>query len=403
MRWAPAATRISWCGPAPAPSRSRRRARSKSCRPSRRRARSPARSSRWMTPWDICPRSTCPISLSATCCTAIRCRSGKRGTPRRPTTCRCGFAAAVERSWRSRGWNRGSSGPSRSSPGRQRRSRPAVFEREADVRRAFGLADWPADVRGPVLALGTFDGIHLGHRRVLGLAVDRARARGGPSAALTFERHPLEVLRPAHEPVLLSTVDERLEQFEALGIDVGLVLPFDDAFSKIAAAVPVHLVPAVLAGGEPVSSSRIRAALREGLVEDAARLLGRCYRLAGRIVPGAGRGRTIGVPTANLATPPRKIVPAHGVYATVASVRGRRYRGATNIGTRPTFGGAGVTVETFLLDFEGDCTGDEMVLEFVRYLRGERAFPDAGALTRQIAQDVAAVRELPGEEEAGIM
>ncbi|HLW48863.1 MAG TPA: bifunctional riboflavin kinase/FAD synthetase [bacterium] len=314
------------------------------------------------------------------------------------------------------------------------------------MRRAFGLADWPADVRGPVLALGTFDGIHLGHRRVLGLAVDRARARGGPSAALTFEPHPLEVLRPAHEPVLLSTVDERLEQFEALGIDVGLVLPFDDAFSKIAAAawldgvlrgrldareivagssytfgfrregtarrleawgraadVPVHLVPAVLAGGEPVSSSRIRAALREGLVEDAARLLGRCYRLAGRIVPGAGRGRTIGVPTANLATPPRKIVPAHGVYATVASVRGRRYRGATNIGTRPTFGGAGVTVETFLLDFEGDCTGDEMVLEFVRYLRGERAFPDAGALTRQIAQDVAAVRELPGEEEAGIM
>ena len=314
------------------------------------------------------------------------------------------------------------------------------------MRRAFGLADWPAGVRAPVLALGTFDGVHLGHRRVLGLAVERARARGSPSAALTFEPHPLEVLRPAHEPVLLTTVDERLDQFEALGIDVGLVLPFDDAFSKISAAawlddvlrgrldareiiagssytfgfrregtarrletwgrdadVPVQLVPAVLAGGEPVSSSRIRAALREGLVEDVARLLGRRYRLAGRVVPGAGRGRTIGVPTANLSPSPRKIVPAHGVYATAATVGGRRYRGATNIGTRPTFEGRGVSVETFLLDFAGECAGEVMALEFVRYLRGERAFPDAAALVRQIAQDVAAVRELPGEGGAGIM
>jgi riboflavin kinase/FMN adenylyltransferase len=224
------------------------------------------------------------------------------------------------------------------------------------------------------------------------------------------------------------------------------VLPFDDAFSKIRAAawlddvlrgqldareiiagssytfgfrregtarrleawgrdadVPVQLVPAVLAGGEPVSSSRIRAALREGLVEDAARLLGRRYRLAGRVVAGAGRGRTIGVATANLASPPRKIVPAQGVYATVATVAGRRYRGATNIGTRPTFGGGRVSVETFLLDFTGECTGETMVLEFVRHLRAERAFPDAAALARQIAEDVAAVRELPGEGEAGIM
>lgn len=314
------------------------------------------------------------------------------------------------------------------------------------MRRAFGLADWPADVRAPVLALGTFDGVHLGHRRVIGLAVERAQSRGGPSAALTFEPHPLEVLRPASEPVLLTTVEERLDQFEALGLDVGLVLPFDDAFSKISAAgwlddvlrgrldareivagssytfgfrregtarrletwgrdadIPVHLVPAVLVGGEPVSSSRIRAVLREGLVEDAARLLGRRYELGGHVVRGAGRGRTISVPTANLSPAPRKIVPARGVYATVADVGGRRYRGATNIGVRPTFGGAGVSVETFLLDFDGDCVGRPMVLEFVRYLRAERAFPDAGALVRQITQDIAAVRELPAEGGAGIM
>lgn len=303
------------------------------------------------------------------------------------------------------------------------------------MRRVFGLADWPAEVRAPVLALGTFDGVHLGHRRVIGLAVERARAHGGPAAALTFEPHPLEVLRPGREPVLLSTIDERLEQFETLGLDAALVLPFDDAFSRISAAawlgdvlrgrldareivagssytfgfrregtarqleawgreadVPVHLVPAVLIGGEPVSSSRIRAALREGLVEDAGRLLGRRYRLTGRVVPGEGRGRTIGVPTANLAVEPRKIVPAHGVYATVATVRGRRYGGATNIGTRPTFGGGGLSVETFLLDFDGDCAGEPMTLEFARRIRDERAFPDAAALTRQIAADVDAVR-----------
>lgn len=306
------------------------------------------------------------------------------------------------------------------------------------MRRIFGLADWPKDVRAPVLALGTFDGVHLGHHRVIGLAVERARARGSPAAALTFEPHPLEVLRPGHEPVLLSTIAERLEQFEALGLDLGLVLPFDDAFSRISAAawlddvlrgrldareivagssytfgfrregtarrleawgrgadVPVHLVPAVLVGGEPVSSSRIRAVLREGLVEDAARLLGRRYRLSGRVVRGEGRGRTIGVPTANLAPEPRKVIPAHGVYATFATLGGRRYAGATNIGTRPTFGGGGaLSIETFLLDFDGECTGEPMALEFVRRIRDERAFPDAAALTRQIGDDVAAVRQL---------
>ena len=303
------------------------------------------------------------------------------------------------------------------------------------MRRVFGLADWPADVRAPVLALGTFDGVHLGHHGVIGFAVARARARGCSAAALTFEPHPLEVLRPGHEPVLLTTIEERLELFETLGLDAALALRFDDAFSRIPAAawlddmlrgrldareivagssytfgfrregtarrleawgrdadIPVHLIPAVLIGGEPVSSSRIRAALREGLVEDAARLLGRGYRLSGRVVRGEGRGRTIGVPTANLAPEPRKIVPAHGVYATVATLRGRRYAGATNIGIRPTFGGSRPSIETFLLDFDGDCAGEPMALEFVRRVRDERAFPDAAALARQIAADIEAVR-----------
>src|SRR5205807_1207251 len=122
-----------------------------------------------------------------------------------------------------------------------------------------------------------------------------------------------------------------------------------------ARGVEVHLVPAVLVRGEPVSSSRIRSALREGLVDEAAQLLGRYHSVSGQVVPGQGRGRTLGYPTANLQpASPRKLLPARGVYATIAAVRGRRYGGATNIGVRPTFGGTHLAVETFLLEFDGD-------------------------------------------------
>jgi len=305
------------------------------------------------------------------------------------------------------------------------------------LRIASGLGEWPGDIRIPVLALGTFDGVHAGHREVIGPVVARARALGGTGAVLTFEPHPLEVLRPSADSVLLTTLDERLRLFDSLGVDLALVIEFDTAFSQMPAAawldevlrgrlgareifagssytfghhregtaarlvawgaahgVAVHLVPAVLVGGEPVTSSRIRAALREGLVDEAARLLGRWYSLAGRVVPGEGRGRTLGIPTANLAVPPRKVVPARGVYATIVEVGGRRFGGATNVGMRPTFGGSGLSVETFVLDFDGDLVGAELSLAFVRQIRPERAFPDAAALVRQIHDDVIRVREL---------
>lgn len=305
------------------------------------------------------------------------------------------------------------------------------------MRVAAGLGEWPPDPVNPVLAVGTFDGVHLGHRQVIGRAVARARATGGTSAVLTFDPHPLEVLRPSVDPVLLTTIEERTALFDELGVDIALVLPFDEERSKTPASawleevlagrlgareifagssytfgfrregtaarleawgrargISVQLVPAVLVGGEPVSSSRIRTALREGLVDEAARLLGRRYTLRGRVVGGEGRGRTLGFPTANLSVPPRKVLPARGVYATFVEVSGRRYGGASNLGIRPTFGGTTPSIETHILDMDGDLTGEVLTLSFVRRIRAEQAFPDAAALVRQIRADTAHAREL---------
>lgn len=310
----------------------------------------------------------------------------------------------------------------------------------------FGLAEVPSDLPTPVLALGTFDGVHLGHQQVIGQAVARARAVGGRTVAATFEPHPLEVLRPSAEPVLLTTIEERLGLFEPLGVDVAAVVPFDQAFSRLPArawlddvlvgrlgareifvgtsytfghrregtasglaewgrarGLPVHLVPPVLVNGEPVSSSRIRGALREGLIDEAARLLGRWYAIRGRVVRGSGRGRTLGFPTANVQTEPRKVLPGRGVYATVVTVRDRRYGSATNIGFRPTFGGGTFAVEAHLLEFDGDLVGEDVTLAFVRRVRDERAFSGPEALVRQIRDDVARVRELLAAAGPGII
>jgi riboflavin kinase/FMN adenylyltransferase len=309
-----------------------------------------------------------------------------------------------------------------------------------------GLDDLPG---GPsVLALGTFDGVHLGHQEVIRAAVRCARARSEGAAAavaVTFEPHPLEVLRPRPEPVLLTTLEERLALLAALGLDRTVVVPFDLEFSRTTAGtwldqilaerlgaravfvgsshtfghrregtaerlvawgeargVSVTLVPAVRVGGEPVTSSRVRAALRDGAVEEAARLLGRRYTVHGEVVAGEGRGRTLGFPTANLRPDSaRKVIPGLGVYAAVAETGGRRYAAATNVGRRPTFGGSGVSIEAHLLGYSGRLTGQPMTLEFVRRIREERAFPGPDALAAQIAHDVAEIGELLARGAAG--
>jgi len=305
------------------------------------------------------------------------------------------------------------------------------------LRTARGLTEVPDNLGAPALALGTFDGMHLGHQQVIGGAVATARATDQRSCAVTFEPHPLEVLRPSTEPVLLSTLDERLALFREVGVDVAVVVPFDLTFSQLPAqtwldeilgarlhageifvgssytfghrregtvgrlaawgrahGVAVHLVPAVLVSGEPVSSSRIRSALREGLVDEAARLLGRWYSLRGPVIHGDGRGRAIGVPTVNVPVPARKVLPANGVYATIVDAPGGRYAGATNVGRRPTFGGGAVSIETHLIEFAGELAGAEITVSFVRRIREERTFPDAASLVRQIRADVDRAREL---------
>ena len=289
----------------------------------------------------------------------------------------------------------------------------------------------------PVVTLGVFDGVHLGHRALLNAAL--ARAAGQPLAVVTFDPHPRAVLGPPKRHRLLSPLGERLQLLEAWEIAAVAVLRFDRdvaamdyrdfvrdllvrAFGAkhLVLGFNLHLgfqrqgtpervaqlgdelgfevthVPAVEVEGVPVSSTRIRHELDAGQVEAAWRLLGRPYALAGTVVRGVGRGRTLGIPTANFTVPEDKLLPANGVYAIGARVGDRLLRGALNVGVVPTFGAGGATsVEAHLLDFEGDLYGHRLQVHLLRRLRAERAFPDPASLVTQIRADIEFARESP--------
>lgn len=298
----------------------------------------------------------------------------------------------------------------------------------------LGLESFPPEAGPSAVALGVFDGIHLGHRAILGTAVARARRHGLAALACTFEPHPIDVLQPGRAPLPLTTLPERLELIAETGIDTAVVITFTPA---VAAVEPEAFVRAVLLGtlqarhvvvgfnhrfgrgargdarllealgaelgfdvhvvtpttvdGVPVSSSEIRAALQAGDLPRAAKLLGRPYAVQGEVVRGVGRGRTLGFPTANVNSDRPLPLPA-GVYACHAFLGSARYRAVINVGIRPTFGEAELAVEAHLLDFSGDLYGSRIKLQFLRRLRDERKFPDVEALRSQIAQDVAAAR-----------
>lgn len=291
-----------------------------------------------------------------------------------------------------------------------------------------------APFAGPsILTLGNFDGVHGGHRIILELAAARARARGIPAAVVTFDPHPAVLVAPERKPKLLMTLPQRLEAFAKAGMDLAWIIPFSRAFSELspeaflqgiqAALAPVELHVgrafrfgrdrvgdlALLetwglgmgceiqahalraADGGPLSSTRIRAALNAGAVDEAATLLGHPYALTGFVVEGERRGRHLGFPTANLAWEQEQL-PAHGVYVTEvagAHLSGAR-RGLTNVGEKPTFNGLTPTVETFLPGFTGDLYGAHLEVRFLHRLRGERKFADLEALQAQIGKDVAA-------------
>ncbi len=287
------------------------------------------------------------------------------------------------------------------------------------------------DLAGCALCLGNFDGVHLGHQALFAEAARHARA-----VALTFQPHPGKVLQPELAPKLITLLPRKLELFDSAGLSAAIVQPFSleyartppdrfeacllDALSarhlivgadftygvaragtidslRAAAAqrgASVHVVAPVTVDGVVVSSTKVREYILEGRVSAAQRLLGRAFDLDGMVVPGQGRGRGIGFPTANVDTQ-GELRPAPGVYAVRAQVRGGRQAwlgGAANIGVKPTFGGTEVTIEVHLFDFTGDLYGQELRVQFLDRLRAEARFASVGELKGQIQRDVEAAR-----------
>jgi riboflavin kinase/FMN adenylyltransferase len=294
----------------------------------------------------------------------------------------------------------------------------------------FGLENYQTPPRNPVLTIGNFDGVHLGHLALLEKCVERAAAIDGTSVVLTFEPHPLRVLRPEVSLPLICVLDRKLELIETAGIGMTVVAQFTRNFAAITArdfvqkilagklgirelvvghdytfgqgregdltllaelgprfGFMVHEVGPVTVEGEVVSSTRIREKILEGDIPGANRLLGRQYQLRGPVVRGRNRGaRLLGFPTANL-RPANELLPPIGVYAVMVELNGQTLMGVTNIGTNPTFGEEALSVETFILDFEGELYDRVIRLKFCRRLRGQIKFDGVSALAEQIARD----------------
>jgi riboflavin kinase/FMN adenylyltransferase len=300
-----------------------------------------------------------------------------------------------------------------------------------------GLGSLPLPDGPRVVTVGFFDGVHRGHREVLLTVVGRARELGARSVAITFDRHPREVLSPGSEPRLLTSVDRKAELIGEAGIDELVVLPFDRDFSMIAAedfvrdvlADGVHAVHAAMGanftfgfraigtmgnlpvlgapfglsvetvglleiGGRIVSSTSIREALASGDLDWPAIALGRRFVLDGEVVTGHGRGRGLGYPTANLRTWPRLLLPGNGIYAGIAQHAGRRYRAAIDCGTNPTFGVEPLHVEAFLLRFDGELPGEPLAIEFWARLRDEVRYDAVEELVAAIEADVGRTQAL---------
>jgi riboflavin kinase/FMN adenylyltransferase len=300
-----------------------------------------------------------------------------------------------------------------------------------------------------VLTVGNFDGLHVGHQSIMHTVTTRAKALGGRAAAYTFEPHPRRVLHPDSSPRLLTTLDQKLELFEAAGVDTTIVEPFDQRFAALPAerfvreilhgrigplevyvgydfrygrdregsmrtltelgphlGFSVTIIPEVRVGERDVNSTRIRELLAGGEVEDAEVLLGRPYTVRGSVVEGDRRGRGLGFPTLNL-RPDNEILPAEGVYAgrvrfldEGAPPRDAAFGAVTNVGRRPTFKAADpVLAEAHLLDFDADAYGRSIELTFQHRLRAEQKFTDVDALRAQIQHDVETGRKLLAGEE----
>lgn len=286
----------------------------------------------------------------------------------------------------------------------------------------------------PVLALGNFDGVHLGHQNIFRHVVSRADEIGGTPMVFTFDCHPLKVLAPERAPLVLTTNAQKRSLIGDLGVRVGLWVPFTEQFARqkplafirdvlqerigvqelvvgydfrfghrrignvsllqqqaAAHGYEVTVIPAIKLGDTVVSSSTIRALLQSGQVEEAARLLGRDYALSGSVVEGFRRGAKLGFPTANVRVD-HELVLREGVYAVRVEWEGRHYPGVANVGRNPTFDNEFLSVEAHLLDFGGNLYGAQLGVAFVARIRDERKFASVDDLAIQIACDVQEAR-----------
>jgi riboflavin kinase/FMN adenylyltransferase len=295
--------------------------------------------------------------------------------------------------------------------------------------------------RGLSVAIGTFDGVHIGHRALISEAIDTARANGWESGVVTWDRHPNATLRPDHVPPLLTSPERKAELIESLGVDVLVVIPFDEAFSHLSAedfakdvlakglgvdavyvghgwrfghkakgtvellrdlgrtlGFEVGELGLVEVAGGPASSSRAREAVSRGDLELAHTLLTRPFDIDGTVVQGDRRGTDLGVPTANVFPDPQLVRPPRGIYACRVRAKGDWYAAATNVGVNPTFGGdpdsSPIRIEPHLLDFKGDLYGETIRIEFHHRLRDELDFDSVDALVAQMKLDIDETRSL---------
>lgn len=292
-----------------------------------------------------------------------------------------------------------------------------------------------SDARGSVVSIGNFDGLHIGHQKIIRAVVESARTEKAIAAIITFDPHPLKILRPDAAPPLIMTIGQRVAGFAECGLDASLVMRFDRALADLSAeefvrsvivdtvrakkilvganfrfgyqqagnvevlarlgkefGFSVEIMSAAEIDGKPVSSTEIRRAVSEGRVLEASEMLGHPFCLTGTIQPGAGRGSKIVFPTLNLAAE-QELLPARGVYATECVVGGRKFRSVTNVGVRPTFDGHGLSIESHLFDFSEQVTTGSLEVRFWKRLREERKFDGAEALKAQIGLDILAARE----------
>jgi riboflavin kinase/FMN adenylyltransferase len=320
----------------------------------------------------------------------------------------------------------------------------------------YDLKECEESLPYPVVTLGNFDGIHRGHQEIFRMLRQEAEANHGTALVITFFPHPLKVLHPARAPRLITNIQDRVELMECCGIDHVLCLPFNEEFAgwdaeRFVREILVRKlgIKRVLVGedfrfgknregglnflrkhGEPfgytvrkiepvqvdgmeISSTRIRQSIQEGLIRESNAMLGRPYNISGTVVEGDKRGRTLGYPTANLATE-AELIPPNGVYAVRVVLGEERLPGVASLGIKPTFAGQQYSIEAHIFDFDREIYGKSLRMEFVERIREEKSFPDPHALVEQINRDAQQARKIleqgppeacnrPDEEKTGTL